>query len=87
MRNAAGWDVKSKNRALVGDKLVNMLASRDEGGGNTCVLFAYEEDAEQKIYALRWSLGAVVDLGTSDLEVAMGSINTMIIMESADDED
>ena len=75
---------------LVGDKEVEVLACCDEPvkdhETNKCVLFKYPKAEDQKIYALRWSLGAVLDLGTTELALAKGSVQTMIMMEDADDE-
>lgn len=83
------WDDK-QFKGLVGDKEVQVLACCDEpvkdNETNKCVLFTYPNSDETKIWALRWSLGAVLDLGTTELDLAKGSIQTMVMMEDADDE-
>ena len=90
MSNSEEWDDK-KFFGLIGDKEVEVLTTLKEpepGGSDTnmCVLFTYPDAEPNNIYALRWKLGAVLDLGTTDLQLAKGSIRTMLMMEASDNE-
>lgn len=83
------WDDK-KFFGLIGDKEVSVLATTKEpskGGSDAslCVLFSYPGD-DARIYALRWAVGAVLDLGTDDVEKAKGSVQVMVMLEGSDDE-
>tara|TARA_R110002049_G_scaffold258533_2_gene434302 strand:- start:909 stop:1211 length:303 start_codon:yes stop_codon:yes gene_type:complete len=87
------WDDKKYN-GLIGDTEVEVCATGKEptpeaAESSMCVLFRYcgrEGDAANNIYALRWSLGAVLDLGTDDVAMAKGSVETMILMEESDND-
>lgn len=83
------WEDK-EFRGLIGDTEVAVLSTLSESGKQTdsdkCILLRYVGANTPKIYALRWSLGAILDLGTEDLDVAKGSIQTMLIMEDSDND-
>ena len=90
MDNDYEWDDK-KFFGLIGDKEVAVLATLKEpsAGGddaNMCVLFTYPKAEPPQIYALRWKLGAVLDLGTTELLLAKGSIQTQLMMEESDND-
>lgn len=86
---APQWDDK-KFLGLIGDKEVSVLATIKEAAkgdtNNLCVLFRYNNVEDKNIYALRWKLGAILDLGTDELALAKGSCETMFTMEDGDDE-
>lgn len=87
MLQPAYWNYK-KYPAMIGEKPVEIQASqhkseKDKAHGLDAevVLFCYE--GKKNIYALRWSLGAVLNMGTNDMEEAVGGIEAMRSMEAS----
>lgn len=69
---------------LIGNDKNIMILSHTKNTGSDkdhCVIFHY--DGSKDLHALRWSLGAIMPLGTTVLEEAKGSINTMRQIEEA----
>ena len=80
------WD-DTKFTGLIGEHKVHVLStikevSDDSTDTNLVVLFRYADDGGTNIYALRWKLGAILDLGTSDLDAAKGAIMTMFALDA-----
>ena len=70
---------------LVGEKEIEILATyTDDSVPNAqCVLFRYKHKPD--IFALRWAIGSIIELGTDDIDLAKGSIDAMMEAESSDD--
>lgn len=75
--------------AMIGEKPVDVLCTQH----NTLVDMARNQEADivlfryenkTNIYALRWKLGAVLNMGTADIDEAKGSIKAMMSMEASD---
>ena len=80
----------SNDSALIGEKPVDLLASqheserdRDKNQEAQVILFRYE--GKTNIYALRWSMGVVLNMGTTDIAQAQGAVAAMASMESSDE--
>ncbi len=74
--------------AMIGLKPVAILASLHLSEANCSsnvdaqvVLFRYE--GRKNIYALRWSLGAVINMDTKDIDEAVGGIEVMRSLEAS----
>ena len=69
---------------MVGTKEIEVLAQRHEGRENAqVILFRYK--GKDRIHALRWSIGAVLDMHTDNVDDAMGGIDAMLTMEESGD--
>ena len=82
------WD-NTERVALIGDREIYVLASGNEGQGSrssAVILYRDRDEADAPINALRWSVGCILELGVSDLALAKGSIETMVTLESADED-
>ena len=77
------WEDQTKV-ALIGDIEIDVLATTEEPDDSAVVLFRYKD--KPAVYALRWSIGQILELGTDDVALAKGSINTMVMMEAGDED-
>lgn len=79
-----------KYTGLIGDKEIEVVSTMTESGkGDNArvVLFHYKDQPDKpNVYALRWSVGAIMDMHTDDVKLAKGSMNTMLMMEASDDD-
>lgn len=74
--------IDDKFPGMVGTKEIEVLAQRKEGGNNAqIILFRYAN--KQRVHALRWSVGSVLDLGTDSVDDAKGGIDAMVMMEES----
>jgi hypothetical protein len=80
----------SNYSALIGEKPVNIISTQHDCEEDMhknqeaqVVLFCYQ--GKTNIYALRWTIGAVLNMGTTDAAEAQGSIQAMASMESSDE--
>lgn len=72
---------------LIGDDEIKVLSHLTEPGNNSTVVifkFTNSEKHGDSLQALRWSVGAIMDMQTADLAQAKGGMNAMIMMEAAD---
>ena len=82
---ATKWDTNGYP-GLIGETAIEIVATQtfeNDSDDAQVVLFRYT--GKPAIYALRWTLGAVIELGTDDPKKAMGSIDVMASMEASDE--